>query len=248
MSSKYNTLVQSFENLKDLKNHNESFYTLIQKIIAPMSVIDLIKALEMWEYLLVKYYRRCEPYEYSTLTGEAIEELSSRLGTAELLSIFMQNKTIRDKVFRYNFSSSLLFVYWFVRDIILGEELKDAEILLSLLEKNKAANLYEALRSVSNSSDSRWKITNEGIDFVRKWACKINDNIERTQIEVDLLDLEDCVSGAVARGSMPLRVFSELDKSESAIDAILNDIEKRESEAPVAGVIQFKSIKNRKDE
>ena len=229
-AKKYQVLKDRFEKLKDCYPNEGSDsvgYTLAQKIIAPMLEMDLDEGVKMWEYVLVRYYKKCYPVRYSPLAEEVIEYCEVR----PLINAFKNSDTIRKYVYLLNPYESHLNAEWFIRDVILEKEYNLANELISLYFQNKSGkndpqkNLFSFLYGAIDCSESRWKITSQGIDLLNEWIKKISSPSKRSELEVALIDLIECVEGDAPKGGMSLKMIME----PGALQKLMDDKAKRES-------------------
>ncbi len=222
---KYQVLRDKFELLKD-NCGDPTRFTLAQKIIAPMLEMDIDEGIQMWEYVLVKHFDKCHPFEYSTFSDEVIEYSN----TNALISAFQSSEIIKKHVFLLNPYKNHLHAEWFIRDTILEKEYELADELISLYiqnnhgENNPQDNLFSLLHGTIICSDTRWKITSEGIDLLNRWIKCILSPAKKAELEVALVDLIDCVEGDAPKGAMSLKMFMQ----EGSLQKILDDRTKRE--------------------
>lgn len=150
-------LKEKFEMLKDkyIGDNSDSItrYTIVDKIIIPMILIDYDEGICMWEYMLKKYVNCCYPVDYSTLTDHVVENLDYDI----LIRVFESNETIRKHVFRLDPYQSHLWCTWFLRDLVIDEKFELADTLINLYlqntngDNNVQNNLFEFLyQTVSN--------------------------------------------------------------------------------------------------
>ena len=188
---------------------NSVLSTLSTKIIVPMLELDFDAGSKMWEYVLSRYYRKCDPVDYAILTEDIVAYSETKI----LAKVFSSNKDITKYVFLLNPYENHLRSEWFIRDLILMEMYDLAEELMELHVQNNHGdntpqkNLYSVLYRTVNSSESRWKITSDGINFLNRWIAKVQSQAKRAELEVALLSLIDCVEGNASKGSMPFSMF-----------------------------------------
>lgn len=224
-------LQERFEILKNQyskkSGDNDILYTLSEKIIAPMLELDFEAGCNMWEYVLSHYYEKCYPVDYSVLTDHVVECSE----TIILAKVFRSNESIKKHVFLLDPYGNHLFCEWFIRDLILIEEYDLADELITLYSQNNhgdnkpSKNLYSVLHQAVNSSESNWKITSAGIDFLNRWIAKIQSKVKRTELEVALLSLTDCVEGNASKGTMPFSMFM----AEGGLQMLMEDRSKAEN-------------------
>jgi len=192
-----------------------------------MLELDYNEGVRMWEYLL-KRYVNCKDYvDFSQITDDIVESGDYNI----LKKVFSDNETIRTYVFKLNPYKNHYQCYWFIRDLILNNELQLAETLISLyLENNNGDNdvqnnLYELLHYVISSDELKWKWTNssEGIDFITKLIPKVTDKVKRSELEVCLVDLIDCVENDAPKGSIPFSLLM----SEGGLEMFLEEKQKQ---------------------
>lgn len=210
-------LKERFDILKDKyseKSGNSSVLeTLSEKIIVPMLELDFDEGCKMWKYALLHYYGKCYPVYYHTLTDGIV----GNSDTKTLAKVFRENDTIKKHVFLLDPYENHLYCEWFIRDLILIEEYDLADELITLYSQNNAGdnnpkeNLFSVLSQAISSSESKWKITSKGIDFLNHWIAKIQSQTKRAELEVSLLSLIDCVEGNASKGGIPFSMFMEED-------------------------------------
>lgn len=219
-------LTQKFELLKDsyMKEDHDthgSFESINKNIIVPMLELDMEKACEMWLYMLKKYVDCTFPVDYHKLTDNVIKYGD----TAILVLVFKNYSEIAQYVFEYDPYESHLYEEWFIRDIILLEEYELADKLITCLlknnngENNPQNNLFKTIQQALNSSESRWKMTLEGIEFCKKWILRVQDEAKRSQLELDIISLTDIVEGKAPKGGMPFSMFA----SKGGVSALIEE-------------------------
>ncbi len=208
-------LTTRFESLKDKvklpEDDGELLFTLAEKVIIPMLELDIDQGIAMWEYLLTKYHNRVAPYCYHCITDHILE-----CGDENYVLLALKtSKTIREYVFLLDPYENHLHGEWFIRDIVCHGEYAFADELITLYINNTSGknkpqkNLQGLLHWLINSEDSRWQMTSEGIDLINTWLLRVEAKTKRTQLELDLLDLIDCVEGDAPKGAIPFHLFAQ---------------------------------------
>lgn len=227
-SPKVGMLVQRFEMLKDSysgESMDSTLRTIAEKIISPMLELDLDKGIAMWEYVLTRYYNKCRPVFYHSLTDYVVESSDVQA----LIAVFQKSDIIKKYVFVLDSYGNHLYSEWFVAELLLLQEYDLADELISLYiqnnngENDPQKNLFSLLRHAITTNDSRWKMTSEGIDFLNYWIRKVDSATRRAELEVLLLDLIDCVEGDAPKGAMSFKMFSE----EGGMQLLLEEKAKR---------------------
>lgn len=212
-SKKVCVLKEKFEVLKDKYISDNDFhmhYIVVDKIVVPMLKADYEEGVRMWTYLLTKYVDCENPVDYSVLTDHLVEICDEEI----LRKIFRENKIIRTYVFKLDPYENHLNCALFIRNLILDSEFDLADTLIELYlqnnrrENNIQNNLFELLYQTVASQESKWKMSSAGIDYVSKWFDFVVDNSKRSQLEVCLIDLAECVENNAPKGSMPFSLFA----------------------------------------
>jgi len=213
-TTKVQVLKERFEILKDKYLEKGSFHTqhtIVEKIIAPMLELDYNEGIAMWEYMLKRYVNCEHPVDYTALTNHLVDIVDFDI----LRKIFANNEIIREHVFRLDPYENHLNCERFIGFLVMEEDFELAELLINLFLQNDNGdndvqeNLYELLYSgmVANS-ESKWRMTSAGIDFVSKWIPLVEDEARRSELEVCLINLIDCVENGAPKGAMPFSLFA----------------------------------------
>lgn len=195
--------------------------TLAKKIIVPMLKLDVDVGVSMWVEVLEYYHNKTFPVDYSDLTGGVVEDTAIHT----LIRVFSENKTIVDYVFKQDPYSNHIKIDLFICDLLFEKEYDLAnELMLAYMqncngENDPQENLYSVLQQLICSSKSRWKITMEGISFAKKWMLRVQDSVRKAELDVALLDLEDCYEGNSPKGPMPFSLFA----SEEGVDMLADE-------------------------
>lgn len=223
-SKKLVVLKEKFEVLKDKyisENNFHTQYTLVEKIVVPMLQADMDEGMRMWEYLLTKYVDCEHSVNYTTLTNHLVDICDEDV----LRKVFAENEVIRTHVFKLDPCAGHFHCALFVRNLILDCEFDLADTLINLYlqnnrrENNIQNNLFELLYQTVASQESKWRMTSAGIDYVQKWFVFIEDESKRSELEVCLIDLVECVENNAPRGAMPFSLFT----SEGGIDLFMEE-------------------------
>lgn len=218
-------LQKRFEMLKHIPENDwfkqlSIMESLAQKIVIPMLKLDLKLGMEMWEYLLVYHLDKLPPIGYHSFTDDLVENCD-----AEILSrVFQKNKNIVKHVFTLDPYEHHLHCAIFIRQLLCWKQVRFADELMVALYNNTSGenepqeNLHAALIQIINSPESRWGFNAQAVQFATKWVEKIESPALKASLEVDLLDLQDCVQGSSPKGGMPLGMFLERGGSIDSFD------------------------------
>ena len=226
--AKIAVLREKFELLKDAfkeEGHDTTLETLAKKIVAPMIELSFDEGCQMWEYLLKRYYGCKHPVDYHTITDGILRELEFEIAER----VFSENDIICDFVFRLDPYESHLGCDFFMAYLIRENQFQLAEKLMNLYfqnsngENNAQNNLFELIQGVINSSESRWQMKSEGIDFISKWIPLVQSDTKRAELEVALLDLIDVVENEAPKGAMPFSLFA----SEGGFERLMEEKKKQ---------------------
>lgn len=235
-SKKLAVLKEKFEILKDKyisENDFHTQYTLVEKIVIPVLQADLSEGMRMWEYLLTKYVNCEHPVDYTTLTNHLVDICDEDV----LRKVFAENETIRTHVFKLDPYENHLHCALFIRNLILDCEFDLADMLIQLYlqndrrENNVQKNLFELLYQTVASQESKWRMTSAGIDYVNKWLVLVDDESKRSELEVCLIDLVDCVENNAPKGAMPFSIFA----SEGGLDLFMEEKRKQQKSDSQSG-------------
>lgn len=213
ISKKAAVLKEKFEILKDNYIDSNNFHTqltIVEKIVIPMLEADYEEGVRMWEYLLAKYIDCEHSVDYTYLTDHLVGRCDQKI----LRKVFFENENIRNYVFKLDPYENHLACALFVCDLIMDCEFELADILIELYlqnnhkENNVQNNLYELLYQTVASQKSKWKMTSAGIDYIHKWFALVEDEAKRSELEVCLIDLVECVENNAPRGAMPFNLFT----------------------------------------
>ena len=235
-SKKLAVLKEKFEILKDKyisENDFHTQYTLVEKIVIPVLQADLAEGMRMWEYLLTKYVNCEHPVDYTTLTDHLVDNCDEDV----LRKVFAENETIRTHVFKLDPYENHLHCALFIRNLILDCEFDLADMLIQLYlqndhrENNVQKNLFELLYQTVASQESKWRMTSAGIDYVNKWLVLVDDESKRSELEVCLIDLVDCVENNAPKGAIPFSIFA----SEGGLDLFMEEKRKQQKSDSQSG-------------
>lgn len=208
-------LKEKFELLKDAYNKKDDdplsiFYRISENIIAPVLDIDVETGIQMWEYMLNKYYNRVGEIECHDLTDMVIEHTKSY---ECLESAFERSNTICECVAMCSYDNHWTF-YEFIGELLYHSNYKLAQKLVDLLLKNTNGNnnpeknLYKLCDSLLFDK-SKWELDSVGLDFVYELIKKIDNKVNRSKLEVKFIDVAECVENGAPRGAMPFSLFTK---------------------------------------
>ena len=215
--AKIDVLRKNFDLLKDSfnKTDNDCYQVMssFKNIVIPMIESSFDEGCEMWVYLLKRYRNEtlASPVDYHHLTDDMVESLEFD----DAVKVFSRKDDIAEYVFIYDKYDGHLNCEWFIRDLVNSEYYDLARKLINLLLENTYGdndpqqNLFDTLYQAIVSSETRWKINSDGIDFLSEWFNKVESKTRRAQLEVGLLSLIDCVEGDSPRGAMPFNMINE---------------------------------------
>lgn len=173
-----------------------------------------------------KKYLNCKnAVSYTTITDHIIEYADYNI----LKKVFRDNENIRIYVFKLDPYENHLHCELFIRDLVLNKEFELAEILINLLLENNnrnndsQKNLYELIYWIISSQESKWKMSSEGIDYISKWIPLVKNKVKRSELEVCLIDLIDCVENNAPKGAMPFSLFT----SEGGVEMFMEEKKKQ---------------------
>ena len=215
--AKIDVLRKNFELLKDSFNKTDKdgyqVMSSFKNIVIPMIESSFDEGCEMWVYLLKRYSDEelAFPIDYHHLTDDMVESLEFD----DAVKVFSRKDDIAEYVFKFDKYDGHLHCEWFIRDLINNEYYDLARKLINLLIENTYGdndpqqNLFDTLYQAIVSSETRWKINSNGIDFLTEWFNKVESKTRRAQLEVGLLSLIDCVEGDSPKGAMPFSMIND---------------------------------------
>lgn len=224
-------LKEKFEILKDKYIGENAFntqLTIVEKIIVPMLKSDYNEGVRMWEYMLKRYINCEQPVDYTNLTDYIVGITDEQI----LRRAFSDNETVRDHVFRLDPYENHFNCALFLRNLILDSEFELADCLIKLYLQNNhrnnnvQKNLYEFLYHTVAGQESKWRMTSAGIDYINNWIVLVEDEAKRSELEVSLIDLIECVENNAPKGAMPFSLFA----TENGLEMLMD--EKRKQAKP----------------
>lgn len=227
--SKKSVIKDNFELLKDAfstkDGYDSTLDTLTENVIVPMLELDLNEGCRMWEYLLKHYWGKISPVFYHKLADGVVEYADYNA----LIKAFSINDTICEYVFKLDPYEDHLFCEWFIRDLIGDGKYDLAEKLIKLFIQNNNGdndtqnNAFKLFQQIIPSSDSRWQLNSEGIDFISRWINVVTDKKKHAQLELALIDLIDAVENDAPKGGMPFSLFT----SEGGFERLVEEKKKQ---------------------
>ncbi len=203
-TDRLNFLKEKFDKLKNTCarrfSYNNSWAldpdkisTLTEKLIAPVLKLDRREGVRMWLYLLRHYYKKIE--DKSTIRWIS-DDIIKDSEEEDLTEAFLGSDALCDLVFRRDPADDGQIN--FVKSLILRKQFELADKLISLMLQNEQNdpsgqdNLFELLK---RSYDAGRSIDEDHIAYLSKWIPRLENPLQKDEIELFLLHATDLVNG-----------------------------------------------------
>lgn len=244
-------LKEKFERLKDKCVYYNDYYekdsldfnrlpSLTQNIIAPVLSIDVDEGARMWQYLLDYYYKLLPGDDMlDRITGGVVEKAEYDA----LVLVFSKYDEICNYTFRLSGSASSFHESCFIRDAVFHNEFTLADKLISLVLQNNHGNesaqqKFFGLLAVMLGDGSEWYLKSIHIDYIAKWIPLLQDQFQRDEMELKLLNAIQMVENGASKGAMPFSLFV----SEGGLEKLVTEKARQatmESEPHQAGAAEI---------
>ena len=250
MKEKLDVLKENFDILKDSAKRSDDvwslFFSIGENIIVPMLKLSFEDGCEAWLYMLKRYEKekKVSDVNYYILTDHMVEILDYQ--TAE--KVFSEYDSIAEYVFKLDRHNSHLYCDRFIGDLICHHNYELADRLITYLFENNRGdnrpqtNLFDVLHQSITKSEARWQMTPEDIDFLNNWIEKVRSKTKRAQLEVELLELAECIAGNTPKGAIP---FSMISNGEIALTSLIDQSTHTPEAFPeiIGGINRKQSVK-----
>lgn len=238
-------LKEKFERLKDKCIYYNDYYekdqldfnrlpSLTQNIIVPALSIDVDEGATMWLYLLDYYYERLPGDD---MLGKIADGVVDKAEYDALVQVFSKYDKICDYAFRL--SNSTYNEICFIRDAVYQNEFSLVDKLIPLVLRNNngeenAQQKFFGLLGAILGDGSGWYLKSTHIDYVAKWIPLLQDQLQRDEVELKLLNAIQIVEGDAPKGAMPFKLFAtaggfEMLMEEKTRQSILKSAPEREN-------------------